>query len=162
VGRGAEEFSGTLKNGLPAEHRILVGTEGTMSLTLSFVGGNSAILLEVVNRNNRVVYRTQTPMAGQFIVHDLPVGNYILRLTPIQKVRKDLSYHLQVLMPTATYIYIEEEEKAPLATAEILAGTKPFPFSAYVMMVLMILWGILAAYLYRFLRNWEQRWEREP
>jgi hypothetical protein len=159
VGREAEDFSGTLQNGVPAEHRILLSTEGTMSLTLSFVGGNSDILLEVFDRNKKCVYRTKAIMAGQFLIRHLPVGNYLLRLTPIQKVQKDLPYQLQVLLPKTTYLNIEAEE-VPLA-AENSEGFAPIPFSAYAMILLMLLWGALAIYLYRFLRNWERRWEWE-
>lgn len=158
IGREVSNFSGTLNNGVVAKHRVYAGSKGTMNLTLSFVGGNSSIQLDVIDGQNQSVYSKQILMANKIAVH-LEAGGYIIRLTPILKNREDLPYQLEALMPRTTYITMEEE-KVPLAApdAETPAATfKPIPFKAYIIFLLMLLWGWLSVYLYRFLTKRERR-----
>ncbi|MCL1854016.1 MAG: T9SS type A sorting domain-containing protein [Peptococcaceae bacterium] len=159
AGREYNNFSGTLIDGAPAEHRVFVGVRGTTTLSLSFIGGNSSILLEIFDSNNKRVYQKRTATANKFMIDHLEVGSYLLRLTPAQKIPRDLPYQLEVLMPKTTYVTFEEESAPLAAPGEALtddtagSGLKPIPFSVYIVFMVMLFWGWLSFWVYRTLKG---------
>ncbi|MCL1789816.1 MAG: hypothetical protein FWG40_00395 [Peptococcaceae bacterium] len=162
MGREIKEFSGILKNSVPVEHNFFVGTHGTTTLTLSFIGGSSSILLEVFDSDSQCVYQKQTPIANKMMINHLEMGGYLLRMTSIQKTPGDLPYQLEILMPKKTYLTLEDE-RIPLIAPSIAItedGTvaaeswlKPIPFGVYIVFLCMVLWGWVFSRFYRRFKN---------